>query len=344
MWLVKQKTSPFWQVRFEAPDGSGRIIQVSTREKAERAARARGEEIVAQHQADHQRALGGGFVTTAMVAEQYWDAELSKRKWGPRTAFRWLEAVVEHLGDDRRYCDVTIADVATFVDKIDGTVSDTTLNRALAIWRRMHNYAAEIREYPVKQIKFSKLIREEPEGRTRSATPEEIAAILRHLPVSAQAIVITAVLTGARKEQLLTLTWDRVDFEHNTITVFKKSRKKMVPHRLEVHPTARAIIAKLKLERGDHSTVFDTTNFRKLWEAGRRKAGIKDFRFHDMRHTAATWLARKASLLVVKEMLGHSDIKTTMRYAHVQREDLRNGIQKLPALEMHMPTDEVDEP
>lgn len=344
MWIVKQKTSPYWQARFEHPDGSGRIVQVSTREKTERAARTRGEEILAQYKADHQRALGGGFVTTVMVAEQYWDAELSKRKWGPGTAFRWLEAVVDHLGDDKRYCDVTIADVATFVEKIDGTVSDTTLNRALAIWRRMHNYAAEIREYPVKSIKFAKLIREEPEGRTRNATPEEIAAILKHLPVSAQAIVITAVLTGARKQQILTLTWDRVDLEHDTITVFKKSRKKMVPHRLELHPTARAIIAKLKLERGDRPTVFDTTNFRKLWEAGRRKAGIQDFRFHDMRHTAATWLARKSSLLVVKEMLGHSDIKTTMRYAHVKREDLRDGIHRLPAIEMHMPTDETEKP
>ena len=61
-----------------------------------------------------------------------------------------------------------------------------------------------------------------------------------------------------------------------------------------------------------------------------KKAGINDFRFHDLRHTAASWMVMEGvSLYAVKEILGHSDIKTTQRYAHLSPGYLENEIGKL---------------
>lgn len=333
MWIVKIAKSSFLQVRFPDPGGSGRIIQVSTKTVSEREARLRAQEIVARYTADAARKRSGGDVTTQHVAAEYYDTELSRRKWA-RAAFIYLNRIVDHLGEERRYCDVTIADVAAFVDTLDGTVSDTTINRALAIWRRMHNHATKIRGYPAQRIEWGQLFRTEPEGRTRHLTPDELATLLERLPEDAQAIVIFAVLTGARKSQVLGLTWDRVDVEHATVTIFRKSQKKQAKLTLDLHPTALAILERQRELRGSEPTVFDTTNFRKIWEKALVDAGVTDFRFHDLRHTFATWLARKASLALVQKLLGHSHITTTMRYAHVQRDDMRTSIRELPAIEI----------
>ena len=57
------------------------------------------------------------------------------------------------------------------------------------------------------------------------------------------------------------------------------------------------------------------------------KAGVKNFHFHDTRHTAATRVLRKSNLKVVQQLLGHEDIKTTTKYAHVMQEDVLNAME-----------------
>ncbi|TIX70864.1 MAG: hypothetical protein E5V25_09225, partial [Mesorhizobium sp.] len=57
------------------------------------------------------------------------------------------------------------------------------------------------------------------------------------------------------------------------------------------------------------------------------KSGVKNFRFHDTRHTAATRVLRKSNLKVVQDLLGHEDIKTTTKYAHAMKEDVLNAME-----------------
>jgi integrase len=69
---------------------------------------------------------------------------------------------------------------------------------------------------------------------------------------------------------------------------------------------------------------------RRAFEAAVARAGIEDFHFHDLRHTFASWLVmRGRPLLEVKELLGHRDIKMTMRYAHLAPERLREAVAAL---------------
>jgi integrase len=79
--------------------------------------------------------------------------------------------------------------------------------------------------------------------------------------------------------------------------------------------------------------VFDFVNQRKEWEAAVKAAGLEDFRFHDLRHTAATWAGlHGGDIAAIQRMLGHSRIETTMRYRHVLREDVKRTVARLPTL------------
>jgi integrase len=68
-------------------------------------------------------------------------------------------------------------------------------------------------------------------------------------------------------------------------------------------------------------------NIQTSWENALKNAVIKDFRFHDLRHTFASWIIQNhGDITVVKELLGHSDIRTTMRYVHLVKEQLRENV------------------
>ncbi len=79
-------------------------------------------------------------------------------------------------------------------------------------------------------------------------------------------------------------------------------------------------------------------SWRKAWTNSRRRAGIQDFRWHDLRHTAASWMVQAGVPLdVVQKVLGHSDISTTMRYAHREDSAARTAVDAVAAHMRHIP-------
>jgi integrase len=82
--------------------------------------------------------------------------------------------------------------------------------------------------------------------------------------------------------------------------------------------------------------VFGSRNwnsFRQAWVGALKAAGIRRFRFHDLRHTTASWLVQQGrSLKEVKELLGHSDIAITLRYAHLAPDHLRAAVASLDGI------------
>ena len=145
------------------------------------------------------------------------------------------------------------------------------------------------------------------------------------------AIIRLLLLTGCRKAEILKLKWSEVDGD-----VLRLAEAKTGPRTVWLSEAAQAIVA--RQTRTESAYVFpspkdpaksccDTLG---LWYRARKEAGIEDIRLHDLRHTVASQaVARGVALSTVARMLGHSDPKTTLRYAHVSDRDVEAAAERI---------------
>lgn len=133
-------------------------------------------------------------------------------------------------------------------------------------------------------------------------------------------LVLMGIMTGARKGELLRIRWEQIDFAKRRVDL---GRTKNGDDRILTLPIP--VVEELVRHRRGEGLVFESPTKRgtpfdpkKPWQAALDKAGVTHFRFHDLRHTAASYLAMGgASLLEVAEVLGHRSLQTTKRYAHL---------------------------
>lgn len=208
-----------------------------------------------------------------------------------------------------------------------GTRSKATVNRYLAAIS--HVYTVAIKEWewvhdnPVSRISKFK----EDRGRTRYLSENEIKRLLdvcqcfnhRYM----YPIVVLALSTGARKNEILSLKWDNVDFERGVIRLdeTKNGDQRGLP--LEGHAYDLLYdLFKNKKIYSDYlfpsSTVSKPVCIKKSWPKVLKQANIENFRFHDLRHTAASYLAMDgASSTDIAEILGHKTLQMVRRYSHL---------------------------
>jgi len=133
--------------------------------------------------------------------------------------------------------------------------------------------------------------------------------------------VLMAITTGARRGELLSLRWNSIDIDKQTAYVL--TSKNGEP---KVLPLTHSVIKELqKLDLTDNSLIFASEInpdkpyiFYKQWNRARIEAELIDFRFHDLRHTTASYLAQNgATLLEIADVLGHKQIEVTKRYSHL---------------------------
>ena len=134
-------------------------------------------------------------------------------------------------------------------------------------------------------------------------------------------IVLLAITTGARKGELTKLRWNDIDFERRTayVSTTKNGQPKVLP-------LTNSVIRELQVfNKNDSRLIFESKVkenvaycFTKPWKKALKDAEIEDFRFHDLRHSCASYLAQSgASLLEIADVLGHKQISVTKRYAHL---------------------------
>lgn len=177
---------------------------------------------------------------------------------------------------------------------------------------------------PVKQNQKEK----EPRGRIRFLSDEERNSLLKACKdVNSPylyLIVVLALSTGARRSEITNLQWQDIDFNRNVITLHetKNGERRILP----LAGTALSLIKDHnKIRRIDSDLVFPAPHdpsrpwdFRSAWDSAIEKAGITDFHFHDLRHSAASYLAMNgASLAEIAEVLGHKTLAMVKRYAHL---------------------------
>lgn len=151
-------------------------------------------------------------------------------------------------------------------------------------------------------------------------------------------IVILGLNTGMRKGEIFALTWQDVDFEAGHITVRASVAKSGKVRRIPMNATSARCLRRWQESPTGTSTGLlfpgkegkPLTDIKKSWGALLDSAGIKDFRFHDMRHHFASKLVMNGeSLIVVQKLLGHASIETTMRYAHLGPNQLVDAVNRL---------------
>lgn len=153
----------------------------------------------------------------------------------------------------------------------------------------------------------------EPPGRVRYLSPEELHRLLAVCSFYLQTVILFVICTGLRKMELIRLKWADIDFE-NLLVRIEDSKN----HERCDLPLSTCIVERIKALPRKNEFVFGGSDPRKQFETALRKADIRNFRFHDLRHTCGSYLAiNGASLVVIKEILRHKTLAMTMRYAHL---------------------------
>lgn len=336
----KRKGSPYWWASYL--------------ERGKRIRRSTGTADIAE-----AKALEAQWRTYA-YKEQHWDIKQ------PR-AFE--EVMVEYLKGSQHLRSIDTLKMQTqnlrgfFADRVVGDLvgqdikayvryrreagrANATINRELAALSSAINYCNREWDWDLPNPVKGRML-QEPHHRERYLTRAETGRLitearkLRHGDVLADFIEL-AVHTGCRRGELLGLEWNRVMLESGkeALTLNARHTKSGKPRQIPLNATAVGVIRRRAAWRAnnapDATWVFARPNggpvksLRNGFEKAAERAGLDDLRIHDLRHTAASWLVTDGvPLEIVKELLGHSSITMTERYAHLAPHRVREAVNLL---------------
>jgi len=300
-----------------------------------------------------------GLIEAEITKGKHLPPSESKRKTVCDLMTRYIKTVIQDLKDRRnprrhaefwinrlgnlklnRLTPTTLVEVRDelAVDKAPGTV-----NRYMAAMSHACSLAEREWEWldsnPVRKVKRLK----EPRGRVRYLSNDERARLLAAARNSDHqqlyAIVLIALTTGARKSEILGLRWRNVDLQRGVATIedTKNGERRsmpLVPKVIEQLKTIR------KVRRIDVDTVFANPEtgrvsyyyFDRAWRSARAAARLEDFRFHDLRHSCASYLAMNgATTAEIAAVLGHKTLVMVKRYSHLSDEHVRGVVERTAA-------------
>ncbi len=242
------------------------------------------------------------------------------------------QAALKFFGKKTHVDQITLEWIDDYVSTLlkDGN-SGSTINRKLSCLSRILRTAKErgkLERVPAMPR------RKEGEHRVRFLSREEEAAVLGWLEhigyEDHRDAVLMLLYTGFRCSELWRLECRDIDLEHETITAWKT--KNSHPRTIPIVPTIRPVIDKRMDKVGGTGLLFPgASNEWMRWGWHKVKMGLNfaddpQFVPHMLRHTCATRLAQQgATMMIIKEWMGHSDIQTTARYTHFAPTDLRNA-------------------
>jgi len=213
-------------------------------------------------------------------------------------------------------------------------VSAATVNRELQVFKRMFNLAIQWKKAqanPVREVKFLKEERKPDRVLTQEEEDKRLASSASHVRMA----VVLALHTGMRLGKVLGLAWSDINLRENFIMVVKAkgSKTRSIP----INRVLREALLEFRKPAGKGTYLFFNDRTGKPIQAIKtgfvkavRRAGIPHCCFHDLRHTFATRLVLAGvDLATVSELLGHSSIEMTMRYAHPSPENRRRAVELL---------------
>ena len=223
-------------------------------------------------------------------------------------------------------------------DKTPPKATPIRANRCGEMLRKMFNLS--VKPWKMREDNPADAFRRRAETeRDRFLSPEEITALAAALAASPDqrgaSIIRMCLLTGARLGEVREARFEQFDLEYGIWTKQAANTKQRKIHRI---PVSDDVIALVRQRRGalnvDRGWLFPgevegqpVQDLRKFWYSIRKASGLPDVRIHDLRHTFASMLVSGgASLEMIGKLLGHTQAKTTQRYAHLMDSPLRAGV------------------
>lgn len=294
-----------------------------------------------------------------------------QKKWGiqPEHTFdqlmlRYIEATRDEMRSPERigyavknlqpfFTGMTVerlrrSDISGYIEsrKLD-KVGPSTINRELDVLSAALNYAIKRWEWEISNP-CSGMSLKEPPGRVRWISRAEADALICEAEKDSKSphladFIRLGLNTGCRKNEMLKLSWDRVDLKGNRLFLepehTKSGKRRIVPLNEEAR---KALLGRFRFRAEfcpDSPWVFAHKSGERVqymqngFQAACRRAGIDRFRVHDLRHTCASWMVQQGvPLLEVRDVLGHSSFEMTERYAHLAPGTLQSAVGALDRL------------
>ncbi len=336
--LFKKPNSKYWYADFT--DASGRRVKRSTRTVERKEAEA----LLAKWKLEaHRQAMWGD------EPPRLYDDLMLRYLQGPSTEKRSPER--DHYAakkltpffQDKVLNELGAADIQAYIDRRRGEgVGPATVNKELNLLSSALNFGRRRLQWDIPNPVQSMRLKE-PEGRIRWIRREEAdrliaaaAPVRSYLPD----FIVLGLNTGMRKGEMLDLTWDRVDLDQGMVYLTDQDQKNGKHGGIPLNDDAMKALENRKEFRAEYCPqspwVFAKRNgdqvaeIKKGFKTACVKAGIQDFTPHDMRHTCAAWLVQDGvDIRIVCELLRHSTIQVTMRYAHLSPKNVRDAVNRL---------------
>lgn len=325
--LYRRKDSPFWWIDVVLSDGR-RVCQ-STRLRNQRDA----EEYLVRLKAEAFRAS-----RRSVDLDRGWREAVVRylKENGEKRSLLddkdHLRALDPSLGD-KRLQEISMDTLWPFIEarkERDG-VRNATINRALEIVRRILNLAHQEWRW-LQQVPRIRML-PEPKRRVRFLERDEAERLNEALPAHLRPVVQYALATGCRMSEILQLEWRRVDFARRVAWLDPGTTKNGEGRGI---PLNRDAVLALRSVEGQHEkwcftyqgSCMDAVG--SAWKRALKRAGIEGFRFHDLRHTWASWhVMNGTSLQELMELGGWKSYEMVLRYAHLAPEHLAGAAARI---------------
>lgn len=328
MSLYRRKDSPYWWVKLPTIRGESGPLQTSSGTASKRKAQEFHDTLKAQRW--EQDKLGAKPRRTWQeAAVKFLEETTHKRSQSKDLGIlRWLDPVLGGKCLDE--VDRQLIDRIKAAKLKESTAS--TVNRYLALIRTILRKAHYEWEW-LDRIPKVTLYRE-PDGRTRSLTFSEFERLHAELPAHLADMALFTVATGLRQANVAKLEWVEVSLERRHAWIPASKFKNGKPHAVPLNDVALSVLV---AQMGKHPTYVFTfrgkpvTNVStKAWWAALDRAGIDNFRWHDLRHTFATWHRQAGTPTHELQRLGGwKTLSMVERYAHIAPEGLQQAAGRL---------------
>lgn len=278
--------------------------------------------------------------TVADLVQRFCAEALSKKRPSTQQQYsRILKRTVVPEFAKKKIADLTRGDVEKLHARLTGEGEPRRANLAVDVIRLLYTQAGKWGLHPANENPASKLDKNPEPGRERFLTHIELARLIavldqRELEKPDAVIAIRLLLlSGSRRSEVVDARWAEFDLEAGTWKKPAMNTKQKRDHKTPISPEAIAVLRRWREVHGNvvhlNDRVFPTLTVGRLfhvWEAIRQEVGIQDVRIHDLRHSYASFLASsKLSLPIIGALLGHTQARTTQRYAHLLDDSLREA-------------------